>query len=417
MRSWRQPSTNTLWLIFERLSNSLLTLLSVVAITRLMGPEAYGQFAYSTSVVAIALATGQLGLDGLLIKMLIERPDEQNALLGSVTVMKAAIYGPVMVGLIVYAFANGAHTADENVLLSVIALLLLVVPVSSSALAWLNAHEAFRSTAAARVAAALVGTGAKLGLIFAGLGIVEVGMAHAAMFMLEMLLLYGLVRFYRGPPLTCWAFKVATAIGLLRRSGYLFMGTVFTLVYANTDVIILRYLSGPEDVGLYALVPQIIMAGQLLPYAITLAVFPALVKQLSSDRMAFTTTARRLAILLIVLGLLTAACVALAAPYLISMVFGARYASSVPVLQIAGLALPFLFLRQLTTKLFICLEHSEQFAAVEGAALIINVSALLILIPSLGMLGAAYAIVATHALTLPTTYWLTRQPRSNGPAV
>lgn len=402
-------SRNTCWVFGERISNSVLNLLAIVAIGRMLGPVAYGHFAFAISILGIALATGQLGLDSLLIKKLIEQPQTSRTLLGTIALMKYLIYIPVSIGIAGYALINTTLTMNESILLFILSSLCLTSPISTNSLAWLNANQNFSSTSIRRIAATLFGTSAKLMIILAGGGIVQVAAAHAGMFVLEMVLLYHLLRSRNGPPITTWQFQWNTSIKLIKDSGYLFVGSIFAMVYVNCDVIILRLLKDPLSVGIYAPSQQIILSAQLLPYAITLVAFPLLLKLHLGDAIQFRIRTKQIAWILIVSGTALASIIAISAPYIIPAVFGPEYQSTVLVIQIASIGLPFLFMRQLTTKLFICFGHSRRFAAFELAILLLSISSNYLLIAHHGISGAAMATVLTFMPNIAIYFYLLRK--------
>ncbi|MGV1681753.1 flippase [Sphingopyxis sp. NJF-3] len=376
------------WIFSERVLSSVLNLLCIVAITRFLGPTPYGHWAFALSVVGVLLATGHLGLDGLLIKKIVDAPDRAAHLLGTVVALKAAIYIPAIVGVLLFFHDRPAVTAEEQKLLFILMIPVIMAPLTSSLLAWTNATSEFGKPARSRIAANVTGTTAKLLAVFAGFDIVSVGYIHAAMFVLEALLLLLVVGSQGGPLPWHWRPDLADVRPLLRQSGYLFAATIFAILYFNTDIMMMRLFRGPYEVGTYALVPQIIQAIQLIPYALTLSTFPALVALAGQSQDLFHARILSLTKQLFLIAALVAVALVGFAAIGFELIFGAAYKATIPALMIGALSLPFLFIRQLTTKIYICTNQGRRLAVIELVGLLLSIGLNLILIPRFGGLGA-----------------------------
>ena len=162
----------------------------------------------------------------------------------------------------------------------------------------------------------------------------------------------------------------------------------------------MRFFRGSYEVGTYALVPQIIQAIQFIPYALTLSRFPELVALSGEEREDFY----RLIVSLIQQLALFGGAVGIAlsgfAMVGFQFVFGQMYQTTVSILIIGSLSLPFLFLRQITTKVFICDNRGRHLAFIELFGLAFSVCANTILIPLYGGQAAIGVFGVTCFLTV-----------------
>jgi len=376
------------WIFSERILSSVLNFLCIVAITRLLGPIPYGNWAFVLSVTGILLATGHLGLDGLLIKKIVEAPDRAANLLGTVVVLKAAIYVPAIASVLLFLHGRPGVTVEERALLLILMIPVMVAPLTSSLLAWTNASSEFRKPAWSRIIANVIGTTAKLLALLAGFDIIAVGYLHAAMFVFEALLLVHVVGKQGGPLPWRWRPDLSDVRPLLRQSGYLFAATIFATLYFNTDIMAMRLFYGSYEVGTYALVPQIIQAIQLIPYALTLSTFPALVALAGQSQDLFHARILSLIKQLFLISTLVVVTLIGFAATGFELIFGADFRATAPVLIVGALALPFLFVRQLTTKIYICTNQGRRLAAIELVGLLLSIGLNLIFVPHFGGLGA-----------------------------
>lgn len=362
---------------------------------RLLGPAAYGQWAFAFSVVSVVLVVGHLGLDGLLVRKLVEQSKSARQLLGVTAALKYAVYIPAVFSTHAFFAFHTEIEATEQTLLYVLTVAVLVSPLTAALAAWCNANSHFKGAARGRIAAAVIGFLGKIGLITTGFGVVSIGMAHSAMFVLEAALLLLVVRFYGGPPLWQWSFDFKTARALLSQSLYLFAATIFATLYFNADVMVLRAYSSSYEVGLYALVPQVIFAFQMIPYAVTLARFPALAEAATQtrDRAVFHQAVLQVLKNLLILAALAILGLGLFILIAFDFVFGPEYSSAKPVLGLAAIALPPLFVRQLSTKVYILTDDGDRLAAIEFAALMVVLMILIVAVPQYGALAAVFAMI------------------------
>ena len=69
---------NSGWIIGEQVFRMLIQLVVGVITARYLGPSNYGSLNYTASFVTFFTSIATLGMDGVIIKKLIERPDEEG---------------------------------------------------------------------------------------------------------------------------------------------------------------------------------------------------------------------------------------------------------------------------------------------------------------------------------------------------
>lgn len=394
--------SNSLWILAEKFTGTLLNFIAVIAIMRVLGPAPYGQWAFAFSVVSILLVTGHLGLEGLLLRMLVEQPERGRHLLGVATGLKFAIYIPVICGVGAFFSLQTGTELEERLLLYVLMIAVLAQPLTTSFVAWLNSNLQFTPAARARITAVTVGFVAKIALIFGGIGIVWVGLAHSAMLLLEALLLFLTMRQRGGPAPWQWRFDWAIARAMLSQSLYLFFATVFAILYFNAGVMVLSAYSSSYQVGLYALAPQVIMAAQMLPYAVTLSRVPGLTRSSikASERDEFYRAIKQMLMKLLTLSGAVMFALGLFILVAFDFVFGSAYVATKPILGLTSFALPALFVRQLTTQLFMLTDDGQWLAAIELTGLVVVLAILLLAVPQYGAQAAAIALISGCWLTV-----------------
>ena len=189
-----------------------------------------------------------------------------------------------------------------------------------------------------------------------------------------------------------------------------FVIDAFQVAHFKLDTLLLGLLRGYGEVALYESSARLLEASQFamrpllaifLPICATLAAagrWPEL------DRLV-----RGLLLRVGGLGVVLAAGVFAAAPWITVFVYGSAFEAAAPLLRVLYLSSPFLF-GGFVLLFAVGAMHLERAAApLALAALVGNVAADLVLIPRLGAAGAAASSVATQVLFALALVWLYRR--------
>ena len=91
---------NSSWLFLERVLAIFSSLLIGIWIARYLGPEQYGLYSYIIAFVAIFASFANLGVDQVLYRELVKKPEALNKLLGTAFMMK--VLGSLLAMLSMY---------------------------------------------------------------------------------------------------------------------------------------------------------------------------------------------------------------------------------------------------------------------------------------------------------------------------
>ena len=117
---FRKYFANTSWLLAERIFRMGVLLFVGIYVARYLGPERYGLLSYSNSFVGIFTAIALLGLDGIVVRELVNSPENRDKLLGTSFLLK--VMGTLLMWLIILItlfFTN--NDLLTNLLIAVIA--------------------------------------------------------------------------------------------------------------------------------------------------------------------------------------------------------------------------------------------------------------------------------------------------------
>jgi O-antigen/teichoic acid export membrane protein len=173
---------------------------------------------------------------------------------------------------------------------------------------------------------------------------------------------------------------------------------IFSRVYSYIDSIMISKLISESAVGLYGVAYKIAFAFQFLPMAFAAALYPAMSETYINDRPKLGTlmTVSMNYLMLIVVPITFG--VATLAQEFILLLYGPEFLPSVVPLQILMFSLIFAYLYWPGGSLLNATDRQALNTGVMGATMVLNIVLNALLIPRIGLVGAATAALAGNAL-------------------
>jgi len=168
------------------------------------------------------------------------------------------------------------------------------------------------------------------------------------------------------------------------------VGIVLSALYFRADLYLIEWWRGLEAVALYNAVFRLIDASRLLPAALLAVIFPRLCRETT------TRAAIRYGFLLVSAGLILALGIRLASSWIVTLAYGRDYLAAVPAFDILLWGLPLFYLNYLLTHQLIAWNLQSYFAVLCGSGLVVNLCLNVVLIPRIGIEGAALSTVLTE---------------------
>jgi len=353
------------------LSNTLgqgLGFLTAIAIARLLGVSAFGQYTAIMALVFVCGIVADAGLEVTLTREAAATPARSRALLAGGLQAKALAGGPIALLLAwppVATFLAPAPAAIPAIQLAGLLVLLNTWNAALAALfrAW-GRMDYILGLNSAGLGVQLAGTVAlliqrpNLVLLVGWLILVQVGELAA-----------GLILFRRGlrglapatSPGPAGAALDTGARALLRRSwSFMLIGLLGALA-GRVDLFLIAGLAGPAAVGVYSVATRLHELLGLAPNSFFAALLPALAAAQAVDAAAAAALYRQARRRLALAGGIAAAGGLGLAGLLVQLSFGPAYAAAVPALQLLALLLIPLLINR-TTTLYLYATGRERHA-------------------------------------------------------
>jgi O-antigen/teichoic acid export membrane protein len=391
----------------------ILGLVASVVVARTLGPSGRGEYAVAVAVSAIAVQVSNLGLHTSSSWAAAQRPDLvgkllANGVVASLTIGAIAIAAMSIAVILVPSLLPVPPGLFALVLVSIPVGLLYLVLVNLmlgiQRVRLYNGLELANRTLSVLVTAVMAAVGILTS--FAAYAAV-VGSAVAAA-------LAGMVlvrRRYGGARPDKDLFVGLAGYGL--RS---YLASMFTLLLLRVDLVLVQYLLGSTQAGLYSIAVGLAEIVYLAPVVISTLLFPRLTAQ--RDDAVRWHEARRA---LVVVGAV-AAVLALTAGVLgnsiVFVLYGPEFAESVPALYWLLPGIVFLSAHTVLMHYFYAVGTPTVAVAAPLAGWVLNLFLNVVLIPQVGIVGASLASSLAYGvvLVISLTWFARSRPRSGDTA-
>lgn len=169
-------------------------------------------------------------------------------------------------------------------------------------------------------------------------------------------------------------------------------------------------------IGWFSASEKVLAALEALPVLVTAASYPVLSDLHKNDAPGFTSAKAWLLKVFLLIGLITAAVIALASGPIIRVLYGASYADARPALCLLGLGLAAAFPNFMLLNILVASGRSGDAARAALVACAANVVLNLLLIPSWGIAGSALASSLGQTVLLAVGWaYAARTPAGRAP--
>jgi O-antigen/teichoic acid export membrane protein len=401
---------NTSWMMGEHFLRVISGLFVGVLVARYLGPSQFGLFSYVVAFTGIFGGIAKLGLDGLLVRELVNYPEKREGYLGTAFWLK--VFGAFLVIVLLLAFLP--FTGNEAT--TKLFVLIIAAGLVFGSFEVIDFH--FQSQVLAKVASICkvlqlsLSSALKLYLVFTEADLIWFVLA-TAFDAVSLAALY-FCAYQMTKSRSFYAhFDLALAKKLLKSSFPLIFAAIAVSVYMRIDQIMIKEMLGDYEVGIYSAAVRLSEAFYFIPTIIAASLFPAILNAQKDNEELANLRQQRLYSLMVWIAIFIAFTLTFSSDWLVKLLFGSAYLDAGQVLRVHAWASIFVFLGVAGSKWLIAndLQIINLYNTVLGA--ILNITLNLILIPKFGLVGAAYATLISYCFAAYLMNVLWKNTRHN----
>ncbi|MCF8252990.1 MAG: flippase [Bacteroidia bacterium] len=381
--------SNSFWMLLEKSARIISGILVGVLVVRYLGDAQFGTISYGLGIIGILTIFSTLGLDSLVVRELITRHKDQHKILGTA-------FGLRFMGSLAVVAGSCFYSLLRDPIETTYIVFLLSISIVFQSLSVIDFH--FQSqvkgkyTAINQVITLFVSAIIKLWFIyvkaplewFATMAAFEAGLAGLNQ-----------IIFYKkdNQKIRLWRFSKPEAKHLLLLALPLIFSSFIQLLYQNVDsILIARFLRDMGKVGQYMAGVRISQASYFIPVAVCAAVFPGIVNnrnnpELQKKRLTQLYSLMIWGALIIIAGSM------LLGDWVIGLLYGSKFPNAPEIFKIhIWVSLPVFW--GTAWGMWMLAIHQQKYVLwmqILNAVLILSCE--FILIPRVGITGAAYALV------------------------
>ncbi|QJR30758.1 flippase [Limnobacter profundi] len=387
---------NLSWLAFDRVFRLGVSFVVTLWLARYLAPELFGVYNYAIAFTALFSVLAALGLQGVVVQLLIDKPDQIGETLTSAFVLQ--FIGGVVSVLAAIVIAIFLHDHEDNILVAVLSL---------SAINLFRFADTIRFYFEAKVQSKqlVIFEGAVFSLIVL-LRIVFVVTALPLMYFIWLLVLEAFltavafaVLFVKNFDVRKLAFVRDSFVGLLKMAWPLTVAMMATMLYMRTDQVMLASMLGQQAVGIYSASVRLTEIWYVLPSIIVSSVFPRILLEMRSNPDRANRATDMLLFGFAVTSLLVAAAVSMFSINIVSYLFGLDYLEAAPVLSIHIWSSLFVFSGLLSSRWLVAMSMQRFVLISTALGAIVNIGLNYLLIPVYGVSGAAWATLIAQLVS------------------
>ncbi len=396
----RRIVENLGWLFADNVLRLISVMIVNAWVVRYLGPEQYGTLSFAVAFVALFTPLALLGLPNLVMRDLVEKPDEENVTLGSAfaLMLGGAVIGAALAAVGVTWLRPDQPQTQRLVWVIACGLIFQAFTVIEQ---WFNAQVRARYVVYARNAALLLASAVRVGAILAGASLLvfaAITVIESGLFALALLVVFQRTR----GTLTAWRAHLERARRLLADSWPLLIEGLAIVVYMRIDQTMLGQMipgdKGEREVGLYASAVKLSEMWLFVPMAIRTTFFPTIVRSKSLSPAEYRQRIQRLFNLMVLLSYGVAIPTTILAPFIIRSFYGGDFRDAAPMLAILIWAGVWVSLGQVRSA--VVQSENRQILTLRASILgaVANVLLNLVLIPPLGGVGSAIATTVSYGV-------------------
>jgi O-antigen/teichoic acid export membrane protein len=384
---------------------SLISLGTFAAITRYLGPGAFGDYTAVMAFLFIPTVIADIGLSAIVLRDISAAPERMREIVNASLSLRALIsLGAVVVTAAVAFVLPLDHRARIGVLIGSPGAFLTLMNLSL--LPVLQAELRMHRSVVANLVGRTVTLGLTLGALALGLGfdtIVAVGVAGLAVILvINAAAVHSMLRLRPTIDLVYWR-------SFLRASLVLGVGLAVSQVYFRIDTVLLALLRSPAEVGLYGAAYKFVELSQALLFGAVITIVPAMTALAARGDRRFETLTRHGLEVLIAAAFPVTLAMLLAPKALLNWTAGSQYGAAATSLKILSLYPIIAVANTLLWRMLIAV-HLERLLLISAVSILaLNVALNLALIPPYGYTAAASTSVASEVVSLALSVWFVRK--------
>jgi len=393
---------NTFWFTVSQGLSKVLRAIIVIYAARVLGTTQWGIFSFLLSLASILVLFSELGINSLVTRLVSRHPESPDTSINTAITLRCIL--SIVFGILFITLSSFSHSIPNAPLLfALMAVVTLFDMLRDLGVCIARGIEHLQIEAAIQIFSNF--SIVTLGLLFLlkDPSVLSLTSAYAIASVAGFTLTIFLLRDY----ITNLSFSLQwsevkkVVFMALPFSIPLIMGTIM----ANTDTVLIRYFGSLKDVGVYSAAQRLIQITAIIPGLLAVPLFPLMARLVQSDKKRLATILEKTLSFMVLLALPFTLYAIVYGKEVVHLVYGTEYMLATASLQVLAGTILFTFPFTMLNNVIFSLDERWTIFSYSLIGVICNGALDLLLIPSLGIAGAALSTTINTAVIVLYTFF------------
>ena len=395
MSTVKKIINNTSWLAISEIIGKGISFASIVLIARYLGDEGFGKYAFAMAMAMIFIVFVDFGFHTFVTREIARKKQDAKIYLENLCVSKIILSIFIYIIMIGFVFIIG-KPADIRHLVYLSGIYMILHSFNTFFRGVYQGVEKMKYHAINYILEKILFI--CLVVLFISLKFGIVGILYAIIISTGIGFIYNIFTIYFN--ITPFSFKINFKIikKTFKKSFWFLATSVFIIIYFKIDILMLSLMKDDIVVGHYNAAYNLLYAFLFIPGVVTMAVYPVLSRlfkrniNLLKQKLNIITKYYILAAIPTVLFFFTLG------PYLIKILYGNEFKSSMILFQVLSFAFLFVFISYILSFSLNAVDKQKYTTIAAAICMLVNIVINFLLIPSMAAMGAVIATIITEML-------------------
>jgi len=380
----------------------LFTFALFVIISRKYGQDGLGEYSFAMAFTGFFIVFADFGLYNFSIKELSQLPNSLEKYFGKIIIIRLLLSAIVSVVLL-FTLIFLPFEAEAKYVIAIIGSFQIIYTLINGWNTTCIANEDMHIAAMIEISLRLFILLASSVTIFLGGSLIAslqpfpiIALCHLLLICLIVRKRYGSLIFFLS-----WAEGITILKRAIPYSSFMFLRQLST----RLDIILLGFFLGTSATGIYNAAYRVAFMLIFLSYFAGLAIFPAASKLYLHSRQKLILLYQSSLNIMVIIGIPISFGLWLIAPHLTILLFGEKFLASISILRLLAIIVFLAFIKSIMGIFLTSCDRQTGRAKGQLLAAVFNLGGNLLLIPWLGVQGAAIATIISE--TILVSYFMT----------
>lgn len=400
---------NAVWIIAGKVAQSVLALIINMLTARYLGPSNFGLITYASSLVAFVLPIMQLGFSNVLVQEIVNKPEREGKVLGTAIFLSLLSSICCIIGVTSFAFAVNPDETETIVVCLLYSFILIFQAIDHIEF-WYQAKLLSKYSSIISLISYVAVSAYKVFLLVTAKSVYWFALSNALDYAFISI---GGVILYRKLGGQRLSFSISIGKQMFSKSKHYILSSMMVTIFAQTDKIMIKMMMNESATGYYGAAVACAGMTSFVFAAIIDSFRPSVFEGQKVGEDVFSYRLTMLYSIIIYLSLAQSVVMSVMSKLIIFILYGEAYYPAVDALRIVVWYTTFSYMGSVRNIWILANEKQKYLWQINLFGAVANVILNYILIPLIGINGAAVASLLTQFFTNVIVGYIIKPIRPN----